>query len=141
MGNFEQTDAYNMNRIIFIVGLIVITSNLFAQERNSDKDIYPLPKGGMAKFRAKIYNNLKYPKDALEQGIEGTVYVKFMVDENGNVPKDSISVIHSLFPSLDKEAIRLISKSPKWFPDINENGQPIKCWLYNPIDFKIENYK
>ncbi|MBR6878677.1 MAG: energy transducer TonB [Bacteroidales bacterium] len=65
---------------------------------------YPGGKSALLKY---ISDNLQYPKDAMEQKIEGTVRVWYEVDDNGNVVDSRI--IQPLFPSCDKEALRLVS--------------------------------
>ena len=65
---------------------------------------YPGGKSALLKY---ISDNLQYPKDAMEQKIEGTVRVWYEVDDNGDVVDSRI--IQSLFPSCDKEALRLVS--------------------------------
>ena len=58
--------------------------------------------------------NLKYPEIAVENGISGTVMIQFVVGFDGNV--ENVEVFRSVDPSLDQEAIRVISSSPRWKP-------------------------
>lgn len=73
--------------------------------------VYPTGTDEMMKF---IEKSLIYPKDALKNKIEGRVVVQFIVPKDGNI--QSIKVVKSLSPSCDKEAVRIVSIMPKWFP-------------------------
>jgi len=78
-------------------------------------DTMPTFQGGdMEKFRRYLALNLKYPEEAREKGITGTVYVQFLVNQNGEV--DKVQVIRGVDPILDKEAIRVVANSPAWSP-------------------------
>lgn len=63
-----------------------------------------------------ISDNLKYPSDALEKGMQGRVVVQVVVNEDGSVTQPQI--LKSISPSLDKEALRIVSIMPKWKPGI-----------------------
>ena len=82
-----------------------------------------------------VYQYLKYPKYAVENGIQGRVLVDFVIDEDGNV-KD-VKVSRSIHTSLDEEAVRVISASPKWRPG-RHRGQKVKVALTIPVDFRLE---
>lgn len=86
---------------------------------------------GLVRF---IVHNLKYPTDAYEQGVEGRVLCSFIVGDNGQI--SNIEVVNGLFPSLDAEAIRLLSIMPKWNPGKN-NGKNVNVKCVMPFDFKI----
>ena len=80
-------------------------------------------------------NNLKYPVVAEENGIQGTVVVKFVVRKNGMI--DNINVVKSVDPSLDKEAKRLIRVMPRRKPG-KQNGEPVNVEVTVPVYFSIE---
>lgn len=110
------------------------------KENNNSNDSLsitpPEPKGGMPAFMSFVYKKLRYPRDAKNKGIFGTVHVRFIVDEQGEIPANSIKIINPLYPSLDKEAIRVISKSPRWTPGYDKNGKPVKTEMAFPITFR-----
>ncbi|MFK2174792.1 energy transducer TonB [Bacteroides fragilis] len=83
-----------------------------------------------------IYDNLKYPSDALEKGIQGRVIVGVVIDENGSVAQPKI--LKSISPSLDKEALRIVSIMPKWKAG-KLNGVPVKVKMSFPVIFKLPN--
>jgi TonB family protein len=76
----------------------------------------------------------RYPTKAFEKNIEGIVQVKFLIDENGYIQESTI--VKSVEASLDKEALYVVSKMPRWTP-AKIDGQPVES-IYNlPIKFKI----
>lgn len=108
-------------------------------DQASDKQVFyaveehaEFPGGTAAMFKF-IMKNLKYPKDAWAKGIEGKVFVKFIVDKEGNV--SNVEIMKGLSPSTDKEAIRLVSSFPKWSPG-RQNGRAVKSQFILPIPFR-----
>lgn len=82
-----------------------------------------------------VYQYLKYPKYAVENGIQGRVFVDFIIDESGNVTDVRIS--RGIHTSLDEEALRVISASPKWRPG-RHRGKKVKVAMTVPVDFRLE---
>ena len=98
-----------------------VTERLYVVDRPAE---FP---GGMVKFYEKyISRNIKYPKDAKKLGIEGKVYVEFVVESTGEIRQESVRVIKGIYSSCDNEAVRLIKKSPRWTPgfssELNKNA-------------------
>ncbi len=88
--------------------------------------------GGMEKFYTYVINTIRMPRD--DRGINGKVYVQFVIDSTGIILSEDIRVIKSLSKSCDAEAIRLIKNSPRWIP-ARENGHPIRHTMVMPISF------
>lgn len=82
-----------------------------------------------------VYQYLKYPKYAQENGIQGRVLVDFVIDESGNVR--DVHVSRSIHTSLDEEAVRVISASPKWRPG-RHRGKKVRVAVTMPVDFRLE---
>ena len=98
-------------------------------------DKYPTFKGkGSEAFSAWVTAHLKYPKDAKEARIDGTVRVKFVIGTNGGVQE--VEVDKGVFPSLDAEAVRVIKSSPRWKPAI-KGGRPVRMVYYLPVIFSL----
>ena len=87
-------------------------------------------------FRKYIASNLRYPKSAAEKGKDGRVIVQFMVNTNGDVVNPV--VVRGADPALDKEALRVVSTSPKWTPG-KEKGKPVNVLFTFPINFVLQN--
>lgn len=84
---------------------------------------------------AWIKSNLKYPKEAEENGIEGRPIVRFIVNEDGTITH--AKVIRGVDDALDEEALRLVKNMPKWIPG-KQNGKAVKCKYTVPVVFRLE---
>jgi TonB family protein len=85
-------------------------------------------------LNAYLTANIVYPKKAKVQHLEGRVIVKFRIDEEGNIEK--VSVIQSVSPELDAEALRVVSNMPKWNPG-KQNEKPVKMFFTLPVAFEL----
>jgi TonB family protein len=92
-------------------------------------------KGGLSEMFSFLGNELKYPKYARKNSIEGTVYVGFVVEMDGTL--QDISVKKGVEKHLDEEAVRIVKAMPKWKPGRFEGG--VVRYKYTlPIKFKLE---
>jgi len=94
----------------------------------------PEPKGGMGAFYKYVSKNLKYPNQARRMGIEGKVFVQFVVDKDGAIT--SVQAVKGIGAGCDEEAVRVIRSSPKWKPG-KQRGRPVKVRMILPITFKL----
>jgi periplasmic protein TonB len=92
--------------------------------------------GGAAAWLRYLNKNLRYPDDAVNNEIQGTVVVQFIVDKEGNV-SDVQAISGPDNGGLREEAIRVIKKSGKWTPAV-QNGRQVKSYKKQPIVFKLE---
>jgi len=92
--------------------------------------------GGEKAFDAYIAKNLQYPEEALERGIEGTVWAEVFLDELGNVSKVSFPEARLGF-GLNREAERILKNAPRWNP-AKHNGKPVKSKFVIPITYEIK---
>jgi protein TonB len=98
------------------------------------EDMPEFPGGEMA-LRTYIANAIKYPVIAQENGIQGKVYVTFVVGKDGSVSNASIA--RGVDPSIDKEALRVINTLPKWKPG-KQRGKPVNVSYTVPINFQLQ---
>lgn len=91
--------------------------------------------GGETALYDFLENELKYPKDALKKRKSGIVLIEFVVNVDGTV--SDVKALTSVFPSIDKEAIRVIRKMPKWIPG-EQDGEKVKCYFNIPIRFSLK---
>lgn len=90
--------------------------------------------GGAAAWQRYLNRNLRYPQEAIDNEIQGAVVVQFIVDKEGNVSDvEAISGPNEL----RSEAIRVIRKSGKWTPAV-QNGRQVKSYKKQPIVFRLE---
>lgn len=85
----------------------------------------------MLKFFSKY---TKYPAIAFENGIQGTVLVRFAVMKDGSI--EQVQVVRSVEKSLDDEAMRVVKLMPKWMPG-QQNGENVNVWFTLPVKFKL----
>lgn len=105
-----------------------------------DNDVYTIveetatPAGGMDKFFEHVGAKLKYPAQARRMGIEGRVFVEFIVQADGSI--SDVKVKNGIGAGCDQEAMNVIKSSPKWIPGKNK-GVPVKQRMVFPIVFKL----
>lgn len=90
--------------------------------------------GGNEVLMSWIAKNIKYPEIAKENGVQGKVFVQFVIGKDGKVT--DVTVIRGVDPSLDKEAVRVIQSMPPWKPG-KQRGKPVKVSFQIPINFKL----
>ena len=91
--------------------------------------------GGMAALMAYLQKSIKYPPVAEENGIQGRVVCTFVVERDGSVT--DVRVAKSVDPSLDKEAVRVVSAMPRWIPG-KQNGQSVRVKYTLPVTFRLQ---
>jgi TonB family protein len=97
------------------------------------EDVPHFPGGNQA-LQEYLASNIQYPKKARKEGISGTVWIRFTVDESGIVK--NVMLDKKLHPPLDKEALRVISSMPEWQPGF-QHGKSVPVELVIPVEFKI----
>ena len=85
-----------------------------------------------------VYTYLRYPQDAIEEGVQGRVLVDFVIDEKGKV--GNVKVARGVDPRLDAEAVRVVAASPDWKPGILR-GKKVKTALSVYVEFRLERKK
>ncbi|MDX1627198.1 MAG: energy transducer TonB, partial [Fulvivirga sp.] len=96
----------------------------------------PSPIGGLEAFYKYIRQNMRYPAQARRLEVEGKVYVKFVVMEDGTL--DQVHVIKGIGAGCDEEVLRVLKKAPRWNPG-KQRGKPVKVWKVVPISFQLDN--
>lgn len=91
--------------------------------------------GGPAELMKYIAKHLRYPVVAQENGIQGRVILRFVVSKTGKV--ENVTVLRSLDPSCDKEAIRVVQSLPDWIPG-KQNGRNVPVYYTCPIVFRLQ---
>lgn len=91
--------------------------------------------GGMQALLNYLMENVKYPEDAEKQKIEGRVIAVFVVETDGSI--SNVEVVKPVFPSLDAEAVRVLSGMPKWTPGM-QSGKVVRVKYTVPINFQLK---
>ncbi len=92
--------------------------------------------GGMQAFYQFVGKKIKYPSQARRMGIEGRVYVEFIVDKDGSVT--NVRSVKGIGAGCDEEAVRVMKTVPKFKPG-KQRGRPVKVKMVMPIYFKLAN--
>ena len=91
--------------------------------------------GGNSALMQFLSKNIKYPVVAEENGIQGRVVCTFVVERDGRVT--DVRVVKSVDPSLDKEAVRVVSSMPAWIPG-KQNGSAVRVKYTLPVTFRLQ---
>jgi TonB family protein len=91
--------------------------------------------GGPVALMKWLNENIKYPSIAEENGIQGRVVCSFIVETDGSF--SNLEVVRSIDPSLDKEAVRVLKKMPKWNPG-KQNGSSVRVKYIVPVTFMLQ---
>ena len=95
----------------------------------------PVPIGGMKAFYEYVRKNLKYPAQASRMGVEGRVYIDFVVEKNGSLSQ--IGILKGIGAGCDQEALRVMRACPlKWKPG-KQRGKPVRVRFRLPITFRL----
>lgn len=91
--------------------------------------------GGQAALMKYLSNNIRYPEAAQQNDIQGRVIVKFVVEKDGSI--GNVTIAKGVDKDLDREAIRVVKKMPKWQPGKN-NGVAVRSYFTLPVTFKLQ---
>ena len=94
--------------------------------------------GGMEKMYEYLNKNIIYPEMAKENGIQGKVFVQFVVWKDGTIR--DINVVKGVHPTLDKEAVRVVKSMPNWKPG-KQRGKDVNSRFTLPVKFRIPSDK
>lgn len=110
------------------------------QDTVKEEMIYDMPEimpefpGGADALDEFLKNNIKYPQAAKEKGIQGKVYVQFVVEKDGSVT--NVNVRRSAHPLLDAEAVRAVKLMPNWKPG-TMRGKKVRVRYTLPVSFML----
>jgi len=95
----------------------------------------PQFKGGSGELYSFLSSNIKYPVMAKESGIQGKVYVTFVVERDGSVT--DVKLLRGIGGGCDEEAIRVVASMPKWTPG-KQRGKPVRVQYNLPVRFTLQ---
>lgn len=82
-----------------------------------------------------LSQNIKYPKAAIKNNVQGRVMVQFVVNEDGSI--SDAKVVKGIGGGCDEEALRIVNTMPNWKPG-KQNGKPVKVLYTQPMNFRLE---
>jgi protein TonB len=137
--NAISTDDISGNDELNGVDIATLDENL-AITQETEGEIYgavdqmpEFPGGDIALIRW-ISDHIRYPKIASDKGIQGKVYISFVVESDGTI--SNVGIIQGIDPMLDKEALRVITALPRWSPGL-QGGKAVRVSYTVPINFSI----
>ena len=109
--------------------------NINEDEIMTTVDDQPTPADGMEAFFSAIGQNLKYPKEAREKGVEGKVFVEFVIDTDGNIR--NVKTVKGIGNGCDEAAEQVLNDiDMKWNPGVHKDKK-VNCRMVLPINFKL----
>jgi protein TonB len=93
------------------------------------------PKGGINAFYEYVKSKMKYPAQARRMGIEGRVFVEFVIERDGRLT--DVKALKGIGAGCDEEAVRIVQSSPPWNPG-KQRGKPVRQRYVIPIFFKLQ---
>ena len=127
---------------------LLLFAGMFSQQKDSVKakgaEIFsiveemPQYPGGTAEMMKYLQTNIVYPPKERENGIEGKVFVRFIVEENGSIGETDVMKGVAGGSALDEEAMRVVKAMPNWIPG-KQNGKNVRVWFNLPIHFKLSD--
>ncbi|MBR2192760.1 MAG: energy transducer TonB [Bacteroidaceae bacterium] len=119
----------------------VATGPVVTEEASDEGEIFQVVEqmpefpGGMQALMAYLSKNIKYPSVAQDNGIQGRVFISFVVNKDGSIVDPE--VIKSVDAALDKEAMRVVKAMPKWNPG-KQRGKPVRVKYTVPVLFRLQ---
>lgn len=126
--------------LFFLVALMVASVSVAQNQENPEKRVFDVVEkmpefpGGSVGLMKWLSDNVKYPAKAEEGGIQGRVVCTFVIERDGSVT--DVRVARSIDPLLDSEAVRVLSKMPKWNPG-TQGGKPVRVKYTVPVTFRL----
>lgn len=132
--DIEMTEDTRIEQIIYTENEDSSMPEEKADEIFTIVEQQPSPVGGIKAFYDYVSSNIKYPSRATRMGLEGRVFVEFVVEKDGSLT--DIKVVKGIGGGCDEEAVRVISSAPKWNPG-KQRGQEVRVRMVMPILFRI----
>ena len=142
--NKQRTTMKALIKNTLILAFLFTFTTTYAQETNTEikKDPFvfvenpPEYPGGDKARLSFLSENIHYPKDAIDAGIQGNIYVQFIIEKDGSV--SNVKILRGITPSMDKEVIRVIKLMPKWKPG-TQKGRAVRAQFNMPVRFILED--
>lgn len=145
----KNTSRYSFLKLLLVIPFLALLITAFSARNNRafsiidpsvimteyTDDQQPQFPGGHDAMVQYLIKNVNYPADAKQKGIQGKVFVKFVVTKSGKVSQ--VAVVEPVNPLLDAEAIRVVSAMPDWTPG-KVNGKTADIQMTVPIQFKLQ---
>jgi protein TonB len=98
-------------------------------------EVYPEFVGGQPALIKYLHENIVYPEDAKENGLQGKVYIQCVVYKDGHLA--DFKILKGVYPSIDREALKAVRKMPNWIPGKND-GKEVNVRMVIPVKFWVQ---
>lgn len=121
--------------------IVDFSKMVFEEETRDEGEIFMIVEempefpGGTEALQKYLAQSVDYPVVAQENGIQGRVYIQFVINQNGEVT--NATILRGVDPSLDREALRVVEAMPKWKPGKQRNS-PVRVSYIVPINFLLQ---
>lgn len=136
-----------MKRFLLLLSAIFLTNMAFCQEEkkvSGDEPVFVVVEeqaefpGGLDSMYAYIQKNLVYPEKAKAEGIEGRVFVSFIIEKDGSI--SNILIKRAIGGGCEEAVVEMIKNMPKWKPG-KQRGKPVRFQFTLPIKFELPKDK
>jgi len=133
-----------LTKFTIIIAFILSFSSIFAQTKDSTEtqapfvfvEVSPEYPGGDQARLSFLANNIHYPEDEMAIGIQGTVYVQFVIEKDGSI--SNTKILRGVSSNMDEEVIRVVKLMPKWKPG-TQKGKAVRCQFNMPVRFILQD--
>lgn len=121
--------------------IVDFSKMVFEEETRDEGEIFMIVEempefpGGTEALQKYLAQSVRFPVIAQENGIQGRVYIQFVINQNGEVT--NATILRGVDPSLDREALRVVEAMPKWKPGKQRN-RPVRVSYTVPINFVLQ---
>lgn len=130
----EADEIVSVDSVVTDTGTIYTTKARFGSNVYTFVEKMPEYPGGIHALMEYLGKNMKYPKAARKNGIEGKVYLQFIVASDGSI--HNITIINAIGGGCEEEAVRVVKNMPRWSPGY-ANGEAVDVYYRLPILFKL----
>ena len=141
-GVVTQEGSDDADKFKAVTEQVVVKEPVPVKEEKKEEEIFVAVEqpaefpGGQAALMKWLSQNIRYPEAAQQNDIQGRVIVKFVVEKDGSIGQASI--VKGVDKDLDREALRVVKKMPKWQPGKN-NGVAVRSYFKLHVTFKLQN--
>ena len=129
----EINEETSIEEVVFAEAPEVVEES--ADEIFTIVETQPTPKGGYTVFYKEIGEKLRYPATAKRMGVEGKVFVQFVINKDGSIT--NMKIVKGIGSGCDEEAIRVMGTMPSWEPG-RQRGRPVRVQMIIPIRFILK---
>lgn len=121
--------------------IVDFSKMVFEEETRDEGEVFMIVEempefpGGTEALQKYLAQSVRFPVIAQENGIQGRVYIQFVINQNGEVT--NATILRGVDPSLDREALRVVEAMPKWKPGKQRN-RPVRVSYTVPINFVLQ---